>query len=54
MYINAAAALAGLPQISGLPIGLGLVVPHGRDELLLEVAHRLEFSIQDSNRQKPA
>jgi amidase len=46
--INAAAALAGLPQISlplarvdGVPIGLGLIGRAGDDEMLLDIAVRL-------------
>ena len=47
-HINAAAALAGLPQISlplatvdGLPIGLGLIAAPGGDEMLLEISEDL-------------
>ena len=47
-HINAAAALAGLPQISlplaivdGLPIGLGLIAAPGGDEMLLEISEEL-------------
>lgn len=47
-HINAAAALAGLPQISlplanvdGLPIGLGLIAAPGGDEMLLEICEEL-------------
>lgn len=46
--INAAAALAGLPQMSlpladidGLPIGLGLIAAPGHDEMLLKIAEEL-------------
>ena len=46
--INAAAALAGLPQMSlplaefdGLPIGLGLIAAPGNDEMLLKITEDL-------------
>jgi len=49
LSLTAAAGLAGLPQISlplaeidGLPLGLGLIAPRGRDRALLAFAAKVE------------
>jgi amidase len=49
MCLTCIAGLARLPQISlplaavdGCPVGLGLIGPRGGDEMLLDIARRLD------------
>ncbi len=57
MALTAPAGLAGLPQISlplgeaeGLPLGLSLIAPLGRDRALLALAKRLERLLEPGGR----